>query len=372
MIEAVVNQDIIITVSSEKIGLWNLISGEQYEIYERSYWARIFELVSRPDLLDFSKSEDVGLYEAGLILINEDARNYERNLQSNGNWGWDQISRIFHLGSKHITMDDGVINDTTKREIGYLNYCESIFPNIPEIEIEREGELIELPPYDGQAFRSETLEKTLRARSTSRKFVKDPISLQAVANILYMTFGKIHGDLRKDEMEQRGLVTVGYRRSSPSAGSLQATEAYIIVQNVEGLAAGVYHYRSHQHKLTLLSTDLTIPLDKALCYQDFALDAGLLVILTSRFDKLWWKYPHSRAYRSALMDVGHLSQTFNLVTTAHGLNTWLTGFFIDDLLNQQLRIDSHKEHTIFVLAAGHGAPDPVNPGIELALASLRA
>ncbi|MNY40178.1 Nitroreductase family protein [compost metagenome] len=85
--------------------------------------------------------------------------------------------------------------------------------------------------------------------------------------------------------------------------------------------------------------------------------------MSSRFDKLWWKYPHSRAYRSALMDVGHLSQTFNLVATAHNLNTWLTGYFIDDLLNKLIKIDGFKEHSLFVVAGGHGLQDPISPGV---------
>jgi hypothetical protein len=63
------------------------------------------------------------------------------------------------------------------------------------------------------------------------------------------------------------------------------------------------------------------------------------------------------------MDVGHLSQTFNLVATAHNLNTWLTGYFIDDLLNNLIKIDGFKEHSLFVLAGGHGVQDPLSPGV---------
>lgn len=73
---------------------------------------------------------------------------------------------------------------------------------------------------------------------------------------------------------------------------------------------------------------------------------------------------HSRAYRSALLDVGHLSQTFNLVATAYELNTWVTGYFIDDMLNDMVCIDGVKEHSIFVAAAGPGYSDPLSPGIQ--------
>jgi hypothetical protein len=34
------------------------------------------------------------------------------------------------------------------------------------------------------------------------------------------------------------------------------------------------------------------------------------VILTTRFDRLFWKYPGDRAYPMALSDIGYLVQTF--------------------------------------------------------------
>ncbi|WP_223503153.1 SagB/ThcOx family dehydrogenase [Pseudomonas sp. BF-R-24] len=357
-----VNENLTITLNDGIFGLWNLQSGEQYEIFERRFFDRIFELNELIDLPYTPKEEDETLIEAGILLIGRQAEEYQEQKLLNGPWGWDLISKIFHFGSKH-NFSEGPITSEKNEELGYVDFCRSIAKNIPNIDTERVGKEVHLPSYENSTIGSYSLTKALWERTTSRNFKKEPVSLEAVSNILFTTFGKIHGDSHKTNLAERGIFTVGYRRSSPSAGCLQATEAYLIALHITDLERGVYHYRSHQHKLTKLENEIKFDLTQTLCHQSFAIDAGFLIVLTSRFDKLWWKYPHSRAYRSALMDIGHLSQTFNLVATASGLNTWLTGYFIDDQLNSLIKVDGFKEHSLFVLAGGHGNSDPLSPGV---------
>ena len=357
-----VNENLTITLNEGIFGLWNLETGEQYEIFERRYLDRIFELNELIDMPYIPKTEDDILIDAGILLIGRQAEERQKQKNLNGPWGWDFISKIFHFGSKH-NFPSKFTNTETNEEIGYVNFCESIAESIPNLDTEREGKQVHLPYYNSKAIDSYSLKKALWNRTTSRNFNKKSVPLEIVSNILFTTFGKIHGDSHKTKLAERGILTVGYRRSSPSAGCLQATEAYLVALNVNNLDRGVYHYRSHQHILTKLEDGIGSDLSQILCHQSFALDASFLIVMSSRFDKLWWKYPHSRAYRSALMDVGHLSQTFNLVATAHKLNTWLTGYFIDDLLNNLIKVDGFKEHSLFVLAGGHGLPDPLTPGV---------
>jgi SagB-type dehydrogenase family enzyme len=357
-----INENLTITINEGIFGLWNLDTGEQYEIFERRYLDRIFELNELIDMPYISKPEDDTLIEAGILLIGSHAEDHQKQKTLNGPWGWDLVSKIFHLGSKHNFPSSFTSKDANE-EIGYINFCESIAESTPNLDTEREGKLVNLPSYNSKAIDSYSLKKALWERTTSRNFNKEPVPLETVSNILFITFGKIHGDTHKTKLAKRGILTVGYRRSSPSAGCLQATEAYLIALNVNNLERGVYHYRSHQHILTKLEHEISSNLEQILCHQSFAVDASFLIVLSSRFDKLWWKYPHSRAYRSALMDVGHLSQTFNLVATAHKLNTWVTGYFIDNLLNNLIKVDGFKEHSLFVLAGGYGPQDPLSPGV---------
>ena len=160
-----------------------------------------------------------------------------------------------------------------------------------------------------------------------------------------------HGARRIGDLWSRKIA----RKSSPSAGGVHASEAYVLAMNVTGIPKGIYHYRSHQHILSCVSSDLEVShLGRLLAGQEFAEDLSLGIFITSRFDKLWDKYHHSRAYRVALLDIGHLSQTFQLCATAIGLECWLTGLFLDTEVNQLLHIDNTSEQAMFFVGAGKG------------------
>lgn len=362
----VFNEDLVITFAEGVVGLWNLRSGEQFEIYEQRFVERIYELYETLAVEYQYQSEDSVLLQAGVLLQGDEAERYHVE-KAKGPWGWDLLSKIFHFGTKHKGVGETSERDKGYTASGYLDYCESIYSSAPDIEIERLGRKYELPRYSTGSLSKNSLEEALLNRITSRNFIEEPIHTNLISDVLYMTFGKVHGDRRKEEFSERGIITVGYRRSSPSAGCLQATEAYLIANRIDGIPRGVYHYQPGDHSLTHINELNDYPMDKALCYQEFALQAAFLIVLTSRFDKLWWKYPHSRAYRSGLMDIGHLSQTYYLVAGAYGLNTWCTGYFIDDMLNELVNADGFKEHALFILAGGPGTFDPLNPSIEGAI-----
>jgi putative peptide maturation dehydrogenase len=134
------------------------------------------------------------------------------------------------------------------------------------------------------------------------------------------------------------------KRTSPSGGALHPTEAYLIVRKVEGIAAGLYHYQAGDHALQPLAFDAgalvaaagrhPVAKDKsALDYlawiavggQQWFADAHVLVVLASRFARNFWKYRnHPKAYRVAILDVGHLSQTLLLTATEFGLGSYVT------------------------------------------------
>ena len=86
--------------------------------------------------------------------------------------------------------------------------------------------------------------------------------------------------------------------------------------------------------------------------QHFINNLPLGVFITARFDRLWWKYEHSRAYRMAFIEAGHLSQTFQLVATTLGLNTWLTGAFADAQVETLLGIAGSAEQPLFFVGCG--------------------
>ncbi|HEN8707723.1 MULTISPECIES: SagB/ThcOx family dehydrogenase [Pseudomonas] len=352
-----INEDVIFTIKKGVFALWNLTNGEQYQIYDHKYLDRIYELTTFSEPRAAVDNIDEDLIDAGILELATTKTDFEKPQQ----WGWDEIAKIFHLGTKHNFPCD-LSKDSENPEAAYVDFCESIAANMPSIHIERDGAITNLPNPSLLQLEASLL-NTLKNRKTSRHFKNIETDVHIVSDLLFATFGKFHGDTHEDALARRGIKTIGYRRSSPSAGCLQATEAYLIALNVKGLQKGIYHYRPQDHSLSLVKHDI-VDLSKTLCHQTFATEASFLIVMTSRFDKLWWKYPHSRAYRSALLDVGHLSQTFNLSATAYKLDTWLSGYFIDDMLNKLLEVDGINEHSIFVMASGAGYSDPISPNMQ--------
>jgi len=214
-----------------------------------------------------------------------------------------------------------------------------------------------------------SLQSVLLRRQTCRAFVGGSIDIELVSDALYTTFGAVHGNERSD-LKSLGLLPVGYRRTSPSGGGLHPSEPYLVALRVDGLEPGIYHYSSDRHRLTPVRGAIEQgQLGHLLCGQNFCEEMAYGIFITSDFSKLWWKYPHSRAYRVALLDIGCLAQTFQLVCTAQGTQSWLTGYFRDHQINHLLKLNEGKSSVMFFLGAGIG-DGPISPDMLDAIRSM--
>ncbi|MNO74968.1 Nitroreductase family protein [compost metagenome] len=195
-----------------------------------------------------------------------------------------------------------------------------------------------------------SLANVLIDRKTCRIFTGEAISLAAVSTLLYLSLGYLHERTNDiDEIVAEGLQA---RRSSPSGGGLNACEGFLQVQHVAGLKPGLYAYHPKEHALSFVRSLPSQRLGHLLCGQHFINNLPVGLFITCRFDKLWWKYEHSRAYRMAYVEAGHISQTFQLVATSLGLKTWLTGALTDDQVDALLGLEENPEQPLFFVGCG--------------------
>ena len=146
------------------------------------------------------------------------------------------------------------------------------------------------------------------------------------------------------------------KKTSPSSGGLHPTEAYLIVQNVEGVAPGLYHYHPVDHALEPLPPP-ELPLDGfarlALAGQHWFADAPVLVVLTPRFARSFWKYRHhAKAYRALILDSGHLSQTLYLSATELGLGAFVTSAINEVDIEEAFGLDPLQESPLAICGFG--------------------
>jgi putative peptide maturation dehydrogenase len=202
----------------------------------------------------------------------------------------------------------------------------------------------------------------LAARKTCRNFNGEAVlGSVELATMLRRVWGVV-GTLELAP----GAVAV--KKTSPAGGGLHAVEAYVLVQRVEGLEPGLYHYLAHEHALEPM--DVLSP-EQAADYayrfvagQNWFANVPVMVIMTARFDRLFWKYRrHAKAWRVVHLDVGHLSQTMYLSAADLGLGAFVTAAINDRLVEQALQLTPMREGAIAIV--GFGARSAKKTTLEL-------
>lgn len=303
---AFLNPNIFLFFLSDQVVLWDFDSHNQYRL-EPEYVNRLLWLAENHEFNIELNVVDAELCKANIVS------NQPFEIQE---WGWDAISRIFHLGTKDVPLDTTPSSGSDWAR-QYRDSCiETLQENIPPRSSPK-GEKFALPAPDLSILEKSSFWESLKKRKSCRNFHRADTPLRILSLVMYAAFGFI--DERSSAINQFVPEFLRQRRSSPSGGGLNATEVYLVALNVENLSRGVYHYDPENHDLTFVCGMDEKRLSQLLLGQYFAADLSFGVFLASRFDRMWWKYKHSRAYRVSLLEIGHLSQTFQLCVTAVGM-----------------------------------------------------
>ena len=198
---------------------------------------------------------------------------------------------------------------------------------------------VELPRPE--ATKKTSLDEALRKRASVRDYSNEPITVVDLSYLLWACTGI-----------QR--VEQGYEfRTAPSAGALYPIDTYIVANNVEGLAPGLYHYAIRAHALEELRLgDLRLETAKAALGQSICYDAAAVLVWTAVFYRSKWKY-EQRGYRYVYMDAGHIGENLYLAATGLELGACAIGALFDDELNRVLGADGVEESAIYMAAVGH-------------------
>lgn len=141
-------------------------------------------------------------------------------------------------------------------------------------------------------------------------------------------------------------------RTAPSAGALYPVETYLVVNFVEDIDPGIYHYSVEAHELDLLvSGDFRIRIAHAALDQGIAYHANVVFVWTAIFQRSKWKYKQ-RVYRYVYLDAGHIAQNVALAADAMNLGSCQVGALYDDEANDLLGVDGTEESVIYMTVIG--------------------
>ena len=197
---------------------------------------------------------------------------------------------------------------------------------------------VELPRP--QPSREMGLDDALRNRASVRDFSAEPLSAADLSYLLWACAG-----IRS--------VQHGHEfRTAPSAGGLYPIETYAVLNRVEDVEPGLYHYAVRAHALEQLRPgSLGMDAAKAALYQGVCYEAAAVLVWTAVFARSKWKY-EQRAYRYIYMDAGHMCENLYLAATVRGLGACALAALFDDEVNALLGVDGVEESAIYMAAVG--------------------
>lgn len=189
-----------------------------------------------------------------------------------------------------------------------------------------------------------------RTRRSRRHFSGAPVARNAFDALLDTACG-VTGVMQW-EGRQSNL------RAYPSSGGLYAVEVYAMALQIEGLVPAVYHYRADESELELvkplapgLLLEAMLPVER-----EMVSGAAVMFCLTGCFPRHEHKYGEG-GYRMLAAEAGHISQSLILAATSLGLSARPFGGVFDDLVNEDLGLDSAQEQFLLGVLVGQ-APQP--------------
>jgi SagB-type dehydrogenase family enzyme len=239
--------------------------------------------------------------------------------------GKDDIGDSFQQETKYRRghLPGGGLDWATKPET-YKRY-----PSAPKIVLS--------PP---QTNDGDPVWNALKRRRSERRYQSAPLQESELSQLLWAS---------------QGITQVRQNygfRTAPSAGALYPVETYLVVNAVEGIEPGIYHYAVENHELEQLRAgDFRAEIAQAAMDQGMAAQANVVFVWTGVFGRSKWKYKQ-RAYRYVYLDAGHIAGNLALAAVALGLGSCQIAALYDEEANELLGVDGIEESTIYMTTVG--------------------
>ncbi|NBB89952.1 MAG: SagB/ThcOx family dehydrogenase [Spirochaetes bacterium] len=250
-----------------------------------------------------------------------------------------ELSLIANALKNHIETDTEEWQGQQDAEVKIGPDMQKEYPDCERVSLPREGEPIDM-----------TLPQLLENRRSRRSYTGEPITQGQLSTLLYQGYG----------VKDMGL---GYNRANipsrtvPTTGGLQCVELYVVVNDVDGLQQGLYHYHAVDHCLERMERGNFRWKTAEMCQgQKWLANSSAIVFLAPVMSRLSWKYGR-RAYRMAQLDTGIVSQTLHLAAESLGLGSCIVLGFQDDAVNGRLLdLDGREEYVTCALSIGQLPP----------------
>lgn len=185
---------------------------------------------------------------------------------------------------------------------------------------------------DGEPLESQALGDAIARRGSTRRFARSNISLSRFSAILENSTKPLSADFLSGE-------------------TVSLLDPYIIVNGVDGLEPGAYHFSLAYRRLELLKAGDFREEAGHLCFeQALGADASAVVYFLADLDRILGQYGN-RGYRAAQLEAGVMAG--NAYLCAHSLGLGATGMtFYDDDVTEFFSPRAAGKSMMFLVALG--------------------
>jgi SagB-type dehydrogenase family enzyme len=197
------------------------------------------------------------------------------------------------------------------------------------------GTTTPLQPLDDFGVPPDSIEQVISRRGSARKFSRDPITLPQLSTLLDRATRGISADFL-----------------DPLGSHLN--DLYLIVNNVQGLAAGAYIYHWERKLLELLKPgDFREKAGYLGLEQQIPADAAVDVFFLADLKRIMQRYGN-RGYRAVQLEAGILGGKLYLAAYAQRLGASGLTFYDDDVISF-FSPHARGKSAIFLVALGHSS-----------------
>jgi len=212
-----------------------------------------------------------------------------------------------------------------------------------QVAYNADAQLIALPdPKDCKLAESDFC-SIVQTRESRRQYTEEKLSLVELSYLLWATQGV------KTINEAKTFT----RRNVPSAGARHPFETFLLINQVQGLAQGLYRYLALEHKLLLLdaSADINQKITGACLKQKHIQTSAVTFCWVADIARTYWRYGE-RSFRYILLDAGHVCQNLYLAAETIQCGVCAIAAYDDDLINAALGVDGTHQFAAYIATVG--------------------
>lgn len=226
---------------------------------------------------------------------------------------------------------------------GYQTDQELKRPQPPLVKSPMCEQSIELPLDFEQLPIDNDFLHVINSRKSHRVYTQEKMDIRQLSYLLWCAQGV-------KEIRGKSYATL---RTVPCGGGRHPFEVYMTVQNVDGLANGLYHYLPMKHHIECLKEeeDLKDFISQSLEGQAWAAKANVVFYFSFVPYRAEWRYGIF-AHRMCMADAGHVTENIYLSATSIALGGCAIGAVDGPFCDEKFGLDGNDEFVFYAMPVG--------------------